>query len=73
MSSGPTGLTAAMYTARARLRTLVVTGQMIGGQIALTYQVDNYPGFPEGTSGPDLARLMRMHAERHIDELREEA
>lgn len=64
LGSGPAGLTAAIYTARARLRTLVVTGDMVGGQIALTYQVDNYPGFPEGLSGPDLTRLMRTHAER---------
>jgi thioredoxin reductase (NADPH) len=53
-----------MYTARARLRTLVVTGPMTGGQIALTYQVDNYPGFPEGTSGPELVHLMKEQAER---------
>lgn len=61
-----------MYTARARLRTLVVTGQMIGGQIALTYQVENFPGFPEGISGPDLMQLMRMQAKRFSAEFIEE-
>ena len=46
------------------MKTLVVTGQMIGGQIALTYQVDNYPGFPEGVTGPELVGLMKSQAER---------
>ncbi|MCW3979755.1 MAG: thioredoxin-disulfide reductase [Candidatus Bathyarchaeota archaeon] len=64
LGAGPAGLTAAIYTARARLKTLVVTGQMIGGQIAFTYQVDNYPGFPEGVTGPDLVDLMKSQAER---------
>lgn len=64
LGAGPAGLTAAIYTARARLDTLVITGPMVGGQIALTYQVDNYPGFPEGSTGPDLVGLMRAHAER---------
>jgi thioredoxin reductase (NADPH) len=45
------------------MKTLVVTGQMIGGQIALTYQVDNYPGFPEGVTGPELVGLMKSQAE----------
>jgi thioredoxin reductase (NADPH) len=64
IGAGPAGLTAAIYTARARMKTLVVTGQMIGGQIALTYQVDNYPGFPEGVTGPELVGLMKNQAER---------
>jgi thioredoxin reductase (NADPH) len=64
LGAGPAGLTAAIYTARARLETLVVTGAMVGGQIALTYQVDNYPGFPEGVTGPQLVSLMREQAEK---------
>ena len=64
IGAGPAGLTAATYTARARFSTLVMTGPMVGGQIALTYQVDNYPGFPEGITGPELAGLMRKQAER---------
>jgi thioredoxin reductase (NADPH) len=46
------------------MKTLVVTGQMIGGQIAFTYQVDNYPGFPEGVTGPELVGLMKSQAEK---------
>jgi thioredoxin reductase (NADPH) len=64
LGAGPAGLTAAIYTARARLDTLVITGPMVGGQIALTYKVDNYPGFPEGTTGPELVGLMKAQAER---------
>jgi len=63
LGAGPAGMTAAIYAARARLKTLVVTGPMVGGQIALTYQVDNYPGFPNGITGPQLVNLMREQAE----------
>ncbi len=64
LGSGPAGLTAAIYAARARIKTLVVTGPMLGGQIAYTYQVDNYPGFPQGSTGPGLIDLFKRHAER---------
>jgi len=65
LGAGPAGLTAALYTARSRLNTLVVTGPMVGGQIALTYQVDNYPGFPDGTTGPDLSDKFKAHAQKY--------
>ncbi len=64
IGGGPSGLTASIYTARANLKTLVLTGPMVGGQIALTYQVDNYPGFPETITGPELTGLMKKQAER---------
>ena len=63
IGAGPAGLTAGLYTARARFSTLIFTGPMVGGQIALTYQVDNYPGFPDGITGPELAGLMKKQVE----------
>ena len=73
IGGGPSGLTAAIYAARANLKTLVVTGPMIGGQIALTYQVDNYPGFPETITGPELTGFMRKQAERFGAEFLEDS
>ncbi len=64
LGAGPAGLTAAMYAARGKLKTLVIVGPMVGGQIALTYQVDNYPGFPDGLTGPELSDRFKAHAER---------
>jgi len=64
LGAGPAGLTAALYTARGKLKTLVVNGPMVGGQIALTLQVDNYPGFPDGVTGPELSDRFKAHAER---------
>jgi thioredoxin reductase (NADPH) len=64
VGAGAAGLTAALYTSRARLNTLVLESAVVGGLTATAYLVENYPGFPEGVLGPDLMESMRKQAER---------
>lgn len=64
IGAGPAGLAAALYAARSDLNPLVFTGTDLGGQVSLTYSIENYPGFPEGLSGTELADLFKRNAER---------
>jgi thioredoxin reductase (NADPH) len=65
IGGGPAGLTAGLYTARAGLASLLIEGGMIGGKMIEAWQLDNYPGFPEGINGFDLGQLMHQQATKY--------
>jgi thioredoxin reductase (NADPH) len=64
IGSGPAGFAAAVYAARAQLSPLLIAGPALGGQVAISSEIGNYPGFPEDLPGAELAQLMQKHAER---------
>jgi len=64
IGSGPAGLSAAIYTARAGLETIILTGPTLGGQISLTSEIENYPGFPDTLSGVELIEKFKIQAEK---------
>ncbi len=72
LGSGPSGLTASLYTSRAFLKTLVISGNPSGGQLSITSEVDNFPGFPEGILGPQLILNIKKQVEKYNAEFAEE-
>lgn len=64
VGSGPAGWTAGLYAARANLNPLLITGNEYGGQVSITYDIENYPGFPESLSGPELVEKFKAQAEK---------